>query len=214
MTLAEKYRPRTLSEVVGQSRTVATLERFAGKHGGRAYWITGPSGTGKTTIAKIIAEQCAVPDFVEEVFASDLTAAEVAKLEEKSHLSSWDQKRFGRVFIVNEAHGLPRHGIRALKDTLERIPRHCTWIFTTTLNESEGLFGDDKSEDAGPFVDRCIPLALQPVPAETVGEYCRAIAQAEGLDGRPLPEYVALAKAKKCSFRAVLQAIDAGCMMP
>ena len=58
--LYEKYRPKTFAEVLGQDKIVKRLNILAQTSlAGRAYWITGQSGTGKTTIAKIIAAQCA-----------------------------------------------------------------------------------------------------------------------------------------------------------
>jgi DNA polymerase III gamma/tau subunit len=55
--LADKYRPSSWSEVVGQDKTVSRLQALAKRGGlaGRAYWLSGQSGTGKTTIARLIA---------------------------------------------------------------------------------------------------------------------------------------------------------------
>ena len=60
MQLHEQYRPRSWSEVVGQDKAIAKVKLLA-KRGlaGRAYWITGQSGTGKTTIARLIAAEVA-----------------------------------------------------------------------------------------------------------------------------------------------------------
>ena len=55
-TLFEQYRPRAWSDVVGQDKIVARIQLLA-KRGlaGRAYWLSGQSGTGKTSIARLIA---------------------------------------------------------------------------------------------------------------------------------------------------------------
>ena len=50
MTLAEKYRPKTLQEVVGQDKACKVISGLPSV-GGRAFYITGKSGTGKTTLA-------------------------------------------------------------------------------------------------------------------------------------------------------------------
>ena len=53
--LAERYRPTGLDDVVGQERAVAQVRRVLERGwGGRAWWITGTSGTAKTTLARII----------------------------------------------------------------------------------------------------------------------------------------------------------------
>jgi len=59
-TLTETYRPSTWSEVVGQDKAIGKL-RAIGRNGfgGRAIWITGASGTGKTTLARIVAAEVA-----------------------------------------------------------------------------------------------------------------------------------------------------------
>jgi DNA polymerase III gamma/tau subunit len=59
--LAERYRPATWDEVVGQEKVVARLRALSARGGlaGRAYWLSGQSGTGKTTIARLIAQEVA-----------------------------------------------------------------------------------------------------------------------------------------------------------
>src|SRR5690606_9192127 len=73
--LHEQYRPNTWEEVVGQDKAlarIATIRRRA--LSGRAYCITGQSGTGKTTIARLIAREIADDLFIEEIDAGELTA--------------------------------------------------------------------------------------------------------------------------------------------
>jgi DNA polymerase-3 subunit gamma/tau len=54
--LYEKYRPQTFADVIGQDRAVSTIDRIIGREGwgGQAWWLSGPSGTGKTTLGRII----------------------------------------------------------------------------------------------------------------------------------------------------------------
>jgi ABC-type glutathione transport system ATPase component len=72
--LYEQYRPRDLSEVVGQDQAVGKVKLLANRGlVGRVFWITGPSGTGKTTLARIIAEDVAGSEAAtEEIDAQDL----------------------------------------------------------------------------------------------------------------------------------------------
>ena len=57
-TLFEKYRPKTFDEVLGQDKAIHKIELLLARGwGGRAWWISGASGAGKTTLARIIAGQ-------------------------------------------------------------------------------------------------------------------------------------------------------------
>lgn len=87
MQLQEKYRPDRLSDVVGQSKAVALIERLAAADdlAGEAYWIAGPTGIGKTTIARIIAGLVASDKWmIDESDASSFTIGRVRDIE-----SSW-----------------------------------------------------------------------------------------------------------------------------
>jgi DNA polymerase-3 subunit gamma/tau len=88
MHLYEKYRPRRLSQLVGQDKAVATVRRLvAGGLGGQALWITGKTGVGKTTLAGILARSFA-SDYQVFEFASgrSLTKADLDEAERQTHL--------------------------------------------------------------------------------------------------------------------------------
>src|SRR5207302_1030568 len=106
------------ADVVGQDRALARINALR-KRGlsGRAYWISGQSGTGKTTIARLLANELADDWSIEEIDAEQLSASRVADLERSS--ASRSIGRGGRAFIVNEAHGLKKATIRQLLVTLE-----------------------------------------------------------------------------------------------
>ena len=158
--LFERLRPAAWSDVVGQDKAVARCRGLLRVGlGGRAVWIVGKSGTGKTTIAKLLAAEIADPLCVEEIDAGELTDARVRDIERESQYRGLGADgKTGRVYIVNESHGLKRATVRQLLVTLERIPSHVLWVFTTTNDGQASLF--EGTEDAHPLLSRCLTIAL------------------------------------------------------
>jgi len=211
MNLADKYRPKSLADVVGQEKATATLERLARSGiGGRAYYITGQSGTGKTTLAKIIASQVADSAYTLEVVGRLLTPATL-----KTFVDHWPYSTLfgnsGYALIVNESHGMSKPVIEILLDVLENLPGHVVVIFTTTKDAQTEIF--EEKLDASPFMSRCLPIKLTSRGlCPLFAQRCKAIAEIEGLDGKPIESYQRLLKNVGNNFRAALQLIEAGQM--
>lgn len=209
LRLTEKYRPRTLSDVVGQAKVCQIAQRYIDGNavGGRAFWISGVSGSGKTTIARILAAHVADDFFTTEVVGRDVNAEFLEALARDAKMYAFG--RGGRAWIVNEAHGLSKAAIERLLDILESLPSHVTVIFTTTRDGQEKLF--EAHDDAGPLLSRCIPLRLtnQGLAAAAADRLVQ-IARAENLGEPTADAAVKLMRRVENNLRAAIQAVEAG----
>ncbi len=211
-TLFEKYRPTNFNDVLGQEKAIEKIKLLLSRNwGGRAWWISGASGTGKTTLAKIIAAQGADEFYIQEYDSADsMSVSELDRIEQDmSYLASG---KGGRAYIINEAHGLRKAIIRRLLGILERIPAHVCIIFTTTKQGESELF--EEQIDANPLLSRCAKIELTNQGLSKVfAEHCQKIATTENLNGKPLQSYIKLAQNCKNNCREMLMTIETGDML-
>jgi len=217
VSLFERYRPRTYDDVVGQPKAVALLKRIS--VAGHAFWLAAPSGTGKTTLARLMASSIAESWAIEEIDAQDCNLDFVRDMERSFAFRAMGAKT-GKAWIINEAHGLRGHVLSRFLTLIEAMPSHCAIIFTTTNAGQKSLFED--FDDATPLLSRCVvvPLAWHEYAADTVGPLTKAFAQraltiarTEKLDGQPLSAYERLALECKHNLRQMLSKIEAGEML-
>lgn len=208
-SLFRKYRPKSWNELIGHTQVKRSImvKLAKGELGGSAYMITGPSGCGKTSIAHLTAaEICDTDNFV-ELDAGRVTPAAVDDLEKSLRFRCIGEKT-GRAVFVNEAHGLRKDTIRQLLVTLERIPKHVAWVFTTTYAGQQVLFD---GIDADPLMSRCTVYEIDGMRyLPQFAARAQEIAETEELGGALPIEYMELAKRCKGNFRKMLSEIEAG----
>lgn len=212
MNLADKYRPKDFTEVIGQPKAVKVLERFKanGSLAGRAYWISGKSGQGKTSLAGIIAATVSDSLHTVEMDASRVTPAMVEQWRQDAAYRPMTCE--SRCYVLNESHGLQKHAVRALLVFLEALGEYSTVVFTTTIDGQMSF--EDSQIDSSPLLSRCVCLSLQQRGVNQLfAARAKQIAELEGLDGQALERYVRLANDTAGNMREMLQRIEAGEML-
>lgn len=166
-----KYRPETFDEMIGQDHAVQSLEfLFEQKTYPHAYLLTGGSGCGKTTIARIIAKMigCDYQNILE------IDAASFGKVEDIRELvARLAYATFGtnplKFIIIDEAHACTKSAWQAFLKTIEEPPPHVYFAFCTTEA--------DKVPDT--IKTRCHTYHLRDVSIDALMELISVVAEAE-----------------------------------
>ena len=148
------WRPRTFADVVGQGAITQTLKNaVSSQQTSHAYLFTGPRGTGKTSVAKILAKalnclhpvdgepdntcvicqainQGSQPDVIEIDAASNNGVDEIRDIRDKAKYAPTEARV--KVYIIDEVHMLSTGAFNALLKTLEEPPAHVVFILATT----------------------------------------------------------------------------------
>ena len=190
--LYRKYRPKEWDEVVGQDHVVTTLKNAIGADRvAHAYLFAGSRGTGKTTLARLLAkavnclnsdaakrpdnecENCKAVnenrflDLIEIDAASNTSVVDVRDLRDKINFSPSQGKY--KIYIIDEVHMLSTQAFNALLKTLEEPPPHAIFVLATT----------EIHKIPATVLSRCQRHEFRRVPVDEIVKQLKMIIKAE-----------------------------------
>ncbi|MDO8523910.1 MAG: DNA polymerase III subunit gamma/tau [bacterium] len=175
-SLYQKYRPAKFAEVLGQDHIVKALQgALKEKHPGHAYLFVGSRGTGKTSVARILARELGATDAdIHEIDAASHTGVDnIRQLREEALVMPFESKK--KVYIVDEVHMLSKGAFNAFLKLLEEPPAHVAFILATTELE--------KVPDT--IQSRCQVFTFKKPTQKVLVEMVSRVAKAEGFTLEP-----------------------------
>jgi len=175
MKLTEKYRPKTLDEVVGQEEAVNELKGLIKLEREQHipipdFLFYGPAGVGKTTIAYCLAHELNISDIVEFNASKDrginFVRDFIITLAQSRGINSTR-----KIIFLDEADKLTEEAQTALRRAMEQYSQSSIFIFSV----------NDKSQMIAPIINRCYEIEFKRIKEEDLKKFAQRILQGENL---------------------------------
>lgn len=181
LALYRKYRPTKLSDVIGEPQVTEILEHAVEQNQfGHAYLFTGQRGTGKTTVARILAHLINGLDYDDNIESNDIDIIEIDAasnngvddirgLRDSINLAPIHSSH--KIYIIDEFHMLSKPAFNALLKTIEEPPEHAVFILATT----------ELQKVPATILSRVQRFHFKPVATKTLSDHLGFIAKQEGI---------------------------------
>jgi len=173
----EKYRPKTLNDIVGQDNIVERLRAYAKTKNVPHMIFAGPAGTGKTTSALVLAREVFGEENWKQNFhelnASDERGIPIVrgKIKDFARTAPIGKTKF-KIIFLDEADSLTLDAQAALRRIIERYTHICRFILSVNYS----------SKIIEPIQSRCALFRFKPIKSEDIKKYMRKIATKENLE--------------------------------
>lgn len=183
-----KYRPRVLEDVIGQDQAVKSIKSLLSKPTRpHSFLFTGPSGTGKTTLARILASEfdCTSSNIIETDAATHTGIDDMRAITETLRFQGFGATP-NKMIIIDECHALSKNAWQALLKSVEEPPQHVFFAFCTT----------EPAKVPDTVRTRCASYNLESVKFDAIRELLESVVEAENFD---TPDHIIQLVARSCN---------------